>query len=288
MAIILSGSPVAQTILTALRPRVSCLREVGIMPTLAILRVGEKADDLAYERGLMKRCSAVGIDVKSTFMPQDCTTDELISEIRRINEDNSVHGCLLLRPLPKQLDTQSICAILSPRKDVDGMTPASLGGVFMHSGVGYAPGAAQACMELLDYYGIDPTGMNAVVIGRSLVLGKPVAMLLQDRSATVTMCHTKTRDLAGICAKADILVAAAGCADLINKDYVNYSQTVIDAGINTRSDGSLCGDADFAAVEPLVRAITPVPNGVGAVTTAVLCARVVDAAEKVVDCWPGK
>lgn len=275
MAMILRGSCVAETIMKTLQERLSALRERGIVPTLALLRVGENGSDLAYERGLTRRCREIGIALRSTALPCDCTTEELCAEIGRINADDTVHGCLLLRPLPKHMDEAAVCALLSPQKDVDGMTPAALSG-----GGGYVPCAARACMEIPDYYGIDLSGKNAVVIGRSNVLGKPVSRLLQERGARVTVCHSQTPNTAEICAKADILVAAAGHADLVNIDYVSPSQIIIDAGINTRADGTLCGDVDLKAVEPLVRAITPVPDGVGPVTTAVLCAHVVDAAER--------
>lgn len=275
MALILRGSCVAETIVKTLQARVSALRERGIVPTLALLRVGENGSDLAYERGLVRRCREVGIALRSTMLPWDCATDELCTQIGRVNADDTVHGCLLLRPLPKHIDEAAVCASLRPRKDVDGMTPAALSG-----DGGYPPCAAHSCMEILDYYGIALSGKNAAVIGRGSVLGKPVARLLQERGARVTVCHSQTPNTAEICAEADILVAAAGHAGLVTAEHTNPSQVIIDAGINTRADGTLCGDADFRAVEPLVQAITPVPDGVGAVTTAVLCAHVVDAAER--------
>ena len=280
MAEILKGAPVAAAITEELIRRADALQAKGVEPCLAILRVGERADDLAYERGALKRCEKVGVRAVSIVLPADCTQDALLDAIARINADDAIHGCLMFRPLPKHLNEQAACEALLPCKDVDSMTAASLRTVFTGRGEGFAPCTAQSCIELLDHYGYDPAGKRVVVIGRSLVIGKPVSMMLQTRNATVTMCHTKTVDMPHICREAEILVVAAGKAGVVDETFTNPGQVVIDVGINAAPDGGICGDVQFTAVEPRVKAISPVPSGVGSVTTAVLCKHVIEAAER--------
>ncbi len=280
MAELLKGAPVAAAITEDLNKRAEQLKARGVIPTLAIVRVGENESDLSYERGAMKRCEKVGIEVKNIVLPYTVSTEELESVIDNINADDSIHGCLMFRPLPRQIIERPICQRLKAEKDVDCMTDSSLITVFTGQGLGFAPCTAQSCMEILDYYGYDLIGKNVAVIGRSLVIGKPVSMMLQAKGATVTMCHTKTRDIAAVCRNAEILVVAAGHANTVTADFVNPDQVIIDVGINVDEDGNLCGDAAFAEVEDKVAAITPVPGGVGAVTTAVLCKHVIEAAER--------
>lgn len=280
MAEILKGAPVAAALTEQLAARAEALRSRGTVPTLAIVRVGERPGDVAYERGAMKRCEKVGIAVRQYLLPADAKQDELLRIIDEINRDEGIHGCLMFRPLPKHIDEAAACEALDVRKDVDCMTESSLAGVFTGSGKGFAPCTAQSVMELLKYYGIDPAGKKAVVVGRSLVIGKPVAMLLLAANATVTMCHTKTVDMPALCREADIVVAATGHAGMVTAEYTKPGQVIIDVGINEAADGNLVGDVDFSAVEPLVGAITPVPGGVGSVTTAVLCSHVIETAER--------
>ena len=280
MAQILKGAPVAAALSEALIPRAEKLREAGVVPTLAILRVGERPDDISYETGAVKRCEKIGIQVRRIELPANCTGEEILEEIRQINADSGIHGCLMFRPLPVKTDEARACALLAPEKDVDGMTSGSLASVFTGKGAGYPPCTAQACIELLDYYGIPLKGKRVAVIGRSLVIGKPVSMMLQSRDATVTMCHTKTVDMPAICREAEILVVAAGKAGVVNAEFARPGQIVLDVGINVDAEGKLCGDVQFDQVEPIVGAITPVPAGVGSVTTAVLAKHVIEAAEK--------
>ena len=281
MAELLKGMPVANAITEELVGRVANLKERGVTPTLAIVRVGERDDDLSYERGAPKRCDAVGIAVRKYVLDAACTQDELMGVIAEVNDDQAIHGCLMFRPLPKTLDEAAACAALDPAKDVDCITGGSLFGVFANRSVGFPPCTAEACIQLLDHYGYELTGANVTVVGRSLVIGKPVSMMLQARNATVTMCHTRTRDLAAECRKAEVLVVAAGHIGTVGADAVSAGQTVIDVGINwDEAAGKLCGDVAFDEVEPLVGAITPVPGGVGSVTTAVLAKHVVEAAER--------
>lgn len=280
MAEVLKGVPVAAAMSEALIQRVQQLKEKGVTPTLAIVRVGEREDDISYERGAMKRCEKVGVAVKHYLLAADCTKEQLLDVIREINGDGAIHGCLMFRPLTDKGMEEAACALLAPEKDVDCMTAGSLASVFTGKGAGYPPCTAQACMELLDHYGVDLKGKRVTVIGRSLVIGKPVSMMLQARNATVTMCHTRTVDLPGECQRAEILIAAAGKAGVVNGEHVAPGQVVVDVGINVDENGKLCGDVKFDEAEPKVSAITPVPGGVGSVTTAVLVKHVIEAAEK--------
>lgn len=280
MAQILKGAPAAAALTEALAARSAALVEKGVTPTLAILRVGERPDDVSYETGAMKRCEKTGVAVRRFLLPADCTREQLLDTVRTINEDKSIHGCLMFRPLPNKADEQAACALLAPEKDVDGMTSGSLAAVFTGQGEGYPPCTAQACIEILDHYGVELKGASVTVIGRSLVIGKPVSMMLQARHATVTMCHTRTKDMPSVCRTAEVLIAAAGKAKVVTADYVTPDQIIIDVGINVDEEGKLCGDVDFDAVERIVSAITPVPGGVGSMTTAVLAKHIITAAEK--------
>lgn len=282
MAELWKGAPVAAALTERLIPRAQALAEKGVTPTLAIVRVGERPEDLSYERGALKRCEKVGIAVRQYLLTSEATQADLMEVIEDINRDDSVHGCLMFRPLPKHMDEAAACAALSPAKDVDGITAGSLAAVFSGSGAGYPPCTAQACLEILDHYGYELKGKRAVVVGRSLVIGKPVSMLLLGRHATVTVCHTRTADLAAECRRAEVLVAAAGKAGAVSAQCLAPGQVVLDVGINVDENGNLVGDVDFAAAEATVDAITPVPGGVGAVTTSVLARHVIEAAEKAI------
>ena len=234
MAKQLLGKEVTASLNAKLQERAMQLTQKGVKPTLAIVRVGADPSDLSYERGATKRAELIGVDVVKYELPEDVTKEALIDTIHAINDNDAIHGVLLFRPLPKHLkaDEDFICNQLDPRKDVDGITDGSNAGVFMAKKLGFAPCTPSACMEILDYYGIDCTGKKAVVIGRSLVVGKPAAMMLIQKNATVTVCHTKTRDMASVAREADILIVAAGKAGVVGKDYVKPGMTVIDVGIN--------------------------------------------------------
>lgn len=256
------------------------LKESGVQPRLAILRLGERPDDMSYERGASKRCAKVGVEVEHCVLPAEVTQEELLKEIDRLNRDESIHGVLMLRPFPPQIQDETVRAALDPEKDVDGVTDGSLAGVFTGTGRGFAPCTARACMEILDHYKIDVTGMRATVVGRSLVVGRPAALLLTHKNATVTLCHTRTKDLPARCREAELLLVAAGKAGAVGADCAAPGQIVLDVGIHVGEDGKLRGDVDFAAFEPVARAITPVPGGVGAVTTSVLVRHVLEAARR--------
>ncbi len=291
MAQKLLGKEVNEAIIAGLQAQVRALQDKGIVPTLGILRVGENASDLSYERGAEAKASQVGVAIVKHTLPEDATKEQVLAAIDAMNENKNIHGVLMLRPLPAHLqDHQNeICNRLDPKKDVDCMTHLSNAGVFESRGdLGYTPCTAAACMEILDHYGIDCAGKNAVVIGRSAVVGKPVAMLLMARNATVTVCHTKTKNTAEICRNADIIISAAGKLGSLTKDFVSPNQVVIDVSMNwnpekitAKGKGGMSGDAVFDEIEPIVAAITPVPGGVGAVTTTVLMKHVVEAAEKI-------
>ena len=279
MALELKGAPVAEAINGRSQAELSALTNRGITPTLAIVRVGERGDDIAYENGAVKRCEKVGVAVSRVILPESITQAELLKKINELNADSSVHGVLILMPLPKHLDGEAVRLALAPEKDVDGITDGSLAGVFTGSGNGFSPCTAQACIEILNHYGIDCKGKRAVVIGRSLVVGKPVAILLMAKNATVTICHTKTVDMPTITKNAEILIVAAGKAKTISAEYLSENQVVVDVGINF-AEGAMCGDVDFNDALPIVSAITPVPGGVGTVTTSVLVNHVVEAAKR--------
>ncbi|MDO4467687.1 MAG: bifunctional 5,10-methylenetetrahydrofolate dehydrogenase/5,10-methenyltetrahydrofolate cyclohydrolase [Bacillota bacterium] len=281
MAVLLKGKAVADALSEAMVEDVNKLVEKGVSPTLAIFRVGERSDDLAYEKGAMKRCEKVGVQVKNVVLPGDVEESVFFDTLEQLNKDDSVHGILMFQPLPRHIDGQKARRMLAAEKDVDGGTDGSLVGVFTNTEMGFAPCTAQAAMEILKYYDIDPCGKKAVVIGRSLVIGRPVAMMLMHKNATVTICHTRTKDIPSITKDADIIIAASGQMESLGKEYFHEGQTIIDVGINwNEAKGKLCGDVKFEEVEPIVEAITPVPGGVGSVTTCVLVKHVVEAAKR--------
>lgn len=280
MAELLKGAPVAGAITRRNVQAVEELKSRGIEPTLAIIRLGEKPGDLSYEKGAMKRADKTGVKVKQFVFSEDMTEKSLISEIKKINADDSIHGVLMFRPLPAHIDEKAVCETLAPEKDMDGITSGSMAGVFMDTEIGYPPCTAEAVMEILDHYDVQLKGSKVTVFGRSLVIGKPVAMMLMKRHATITVCHSRTAidDFRDAGHNADVVVSALGRAKMIGSEILGSGQTVIDVGINVDEEGNLCGDVNFDEVEPEAAAITPVPGGVGSVTTAVLMKHVIQAA----------
>ena len=280
MARQLLGKEVTAALNEKIKSQVAALKEKGVEPTLGIIRVGEREDDLSYERGAMKRCETLGVACKKILLPADVSQETLMDAVRQVNKDDSIHGVLIFRPLPKHLDEEAVIRELDPEKDVDGITDGSMVGVFAGREQGFPPCTPQACMEILDHYQIDCTGKKAVVVGRSLVVGKPAAMMLLKKNATVTVCHTRTKDMPSVVREADIVIVAAGRAGVVDDRYVAPGQIVIDVGINVNEAVKLCGDVAYDKVEPIVEAITPVPGGVGSVTTSVLVGHVVEAAAR--------
>lgn len=243
------------------------------------MRIGNRSDDLAYERGARKRMESVGVEMKITELPEDISQADFVKAFRKVNEDKTVHGIMLFRPLPKHLDESEIASIINPIKDVDCMSPVNIAKVFMGDEGVFAPCTAKAVMEMLAHYEVDLSGKNVAIVGRSMVIGKPLAMLMLKKNATVTVCHTRTVDLAEKCRRADVVVAAAGRAGMITGDMISRGTVVVDVGININEEGKLCGDVEFESVEPQASYISPVPGGVGGVTSSVLARHVIKAAE---------
>ncbi|MDR2796065.1 MAG: bifunctional 5,10-methylene-tetrahydrofolate dehydrogenase/5,10-methylene-tetrahydrofolate cyclohydrolase [Spirochaetaceae bacterium] len=279
---LLSGKDVAAAMQEQMKRDVEALKAKGIKPTLGIIRMGEKPNDISYEKGATKNCEAVGVEVKNYVLPEDAPQPELLKVIKAANEDKNVHGILLFRPLPKQINDNEARAALLPSKDMDGITDGSMAGIYSDSGAGYPPCTAESVIKILDHYKIDVSGKNVVVLGRSTVIGKPVSMLLLKKNGTVTICHSKTKDMPQKVQAADVVVVAMGRAWSVGKECFKAGQYVIDVGVNAKPNGEkgTCGDVKTEEVEPIVAGISPVPGGVGSVTSANLVSHVIDAAAK--------
>ena len=274
----MKGSDVSSRMKEMLLARSSELKAKGITPTLAVVRVGSREDDLVYERSILKRFNGLGLNVNVHELPEDIKQSEFNAEFLRINDNPEVHGILLFRPLPEGLSDEYVCLHMNPDKDIDGMSPLNEARIFAGEREGFAPCTPSAVMVMLAQYGYDVSGMNVVIVGRSMVVGRPLAMLMLRANATVTVCHSKTHNLPDVCKKADIVIAAAGHAKLLTAEYFTKRSIVVDVGIDVDDDGNLCGDVDFERVSSFVKAISPVPGGVGAVTTSVLAEHVIMAA----------
>ena len=274
--IVLKGAEVSAKIKEEVRAALDFMS--GSIPKLAILRVGENPDDISYERGAKKKLTDFGLAVQSHVWPADVTDEQFRQEFDAINRDPETDGILLLRPLPRHIRERDIERMIDPAKDLDGISPLNMAKVFSGDPSGFAPCTAEAVIEILKTNGIPIAGRRVTVVGRSLVVGRPLAMLMLAEHATVTICHTKTADLKAACKNAEILAAAAGSAGMITGDMISPGAVVIDVGINVNADGKLCGDAAFDTLEGIASMATPVPGGVGAVTTAVLAKHLVKAA----------
>ena len=255
------------------------LETLSFVPKLAIVRVGENPDDMSYERGATKKLKSFGLDVASYVFPQDISDEDFKKAFKDINEDDEVTGILLLRPLPRTINEKDIENMIDPKKDLDGISPINIAKVFAGDTTGFSPCTAEAVIEVLKAYDIELTGKRVTVVGRSMVVGKPVSMLLLKENATVTMTHTKTVDLRKTCSDAEIVIAAAGRAKILNSDYCGQDAVIIDVGINVDENGKLCGDVDYATLDGKASAATPVPGGVGTITTAVLAKHLIQAAK---------
>lgn len=277
--ILMKGAEVNAAMKERMINRVDALKKKGVQPVINIVRIGNRSDDLAYERGARKRMESVGVEMKITELPEDISQADFVKAFRKVNEDKTVHGIMLFRPLPKHLDESEIASIINPIKDVDCMSPVNIAKVFMGDEGVFAPCTAKAVMEMLVHYEVDLSGKNVAIVGRSMVVGKPLAMLMLKKNATVTVCHTRTVDLAEKCRRADVIVAAAGRAGMITGDMISRGTIVVDVGININEEGKLCGDVEFESVEPQASYISPVPGGVGGVTSSVLASHVIKAAE---------
>ncbi len=252
----------------------------GAVPRLAIVRVGERPDDISYEKGAKKKMESFGLAWESYVFPEDISHQDFREEFIKINADSRIDGILLLRPLPRQIDEKEIERLIDPGKDLDGISPENIAKVFAGDSTGFAPCTAEAVIQVLKANDIPIAGKRVTIVGRSMVVGKPLAMLFVKENATVTICHTKTADLEGACRNAEILAAAAGRARMLDGRYVGQDAVVIDVGINVDENGKLCGDVDFDSIQETASMATPVPGGVGAVTTAVLALHLVQAAAR--------
>ena len=255
------------------------LETLSFVPKLAIVRVGENPDDMSYERSATKKLKSFGLDVASYVFPQDISDEDFKKAFKDINEDDEVTGILLLRPLPRTINEKDIESMIDPKKDLDGISPINIAKVFAGDTTGFSPCTAEAVIEVLKAYDIELTGKRVTVVGRSMVVGKPVSMLLLKENATVTMTHTRTVDLKKTCSDAEIVIAAAGRAKMLNSDYCGQDAVMIDVGINVDDNGKLCGDVDYSTLDGKASAATPVPGGVGTITTAVLAKHLIQAAK---------
>ena len=281
MGEIIKGKPVGDAISEVLKGECQELVKGGIQPKLTILRVGAKANDLSYEKGALKKCEAIGIETEVTELPDGTTQEQYIETLQKLNDDSSVHGILTFRPLPKGIDEEVIKNIIAPEKDVDCFSPMNTAKLMEGDKTGFPPCTPTAVVEILKYYNVPLKGANVVVLGRSMVVGKPVSMLLLGENATVTICHSKTKDLPKVCANADVLVAGVGRARMVTSDYIKEGAVVIDVGINAKPEGGgICGDVDTDDVVGKASMVTPVPAGVGSVTTSILAKHVIKACKQ--------
>ena len=279
MAQLLDGKVVAAKVQATVAEGVGALRGHGVQPPLAVVLVGEDSASQVYVGAKRRACQAVGIAARDHLYPRDLGEADLLALIRELNADRAVHGILVQLPLPHGIDEDRVIAAVDPAKDVDGFHPENLGRLL--AGMpGVLPCTPAGVIEILDHYGVDLKGAEAVVVGRSRIVGKPLGQLLLGRHATVTMCHTRTRDLAAHTRRAEVLAVAAGRPAVVTGDMVRPDAVVVDVGVNRLPDGKLAGDVDFATVSPRVRAITPVPGGVGPMTIAMLMRNTLDAARR--------
>jgi methylenetetrahydrofolate dehydrogenase (NADP+)/methenyltetrahydrofolate cyclohydrolase len=276
---LIDGKAVAAKLRGEVAISAAALRERGVTPTLAVVLVGDDPASAVYVRSKTKAAREAGVEPRDHKLPATTSQAELLALVRQLNADRDVDGILVQMPLPKQIDSDAIIAALDPAKDVDGLTANSLGALAQGKPV-FVPCTPKGCMRLLREVNVDPAGMRAVVLGRSLLVGKPVSLLLQNANATVTMCHSRTRDLADEVRRADIVVAAIGKAEMVRGDWIRDGAIVLDVGINRTADGKLVGDVEFAAAAQRARAITPVPGGVGPMTIACLLENTVEAAKR--------
>ena len=281
MGEIIKGKPVGDALSEVLKGECEALVKNGIQPKLAILRVGAKPNDLSYEKGALKKCEIIGITAEVTELPDGTTQEQYIETLEKLNNDSSVHGILTFRPLPEGIDEEVIKNVISPEKDVDCFSPMNTAKLMEGDKTGFPPCTPTAVVEILKHYNVPLKGANVVVLGRSMVVGKPVSMLLLGENATVTICHSKTKDLPKICANADVLVAGVGRARMVTSEYVKEGAVVIDVGINAKPEGGgICGDVDTDDVVGKASMVTPVPAGVGSVTTSILAKHVIKACKQ--------
>lgn len=277
---IIKGKPVADKITENLIKEVEELKKDNITPKIAIIRIGENPDDISYERGAINRCTKIGIDVDNIVLEDGISEEKYIEAIKKLNNDIKVNGILCLRPLPKNIDENKVKYIIDIEKDVDCFNPMNTSKLFEGDKDGYYPCTPEAVMEILKHYKVDLVGKKAVILGRSSIVGKPVLMMLMQENATITICHSRTKNLKEEAKKADILIVAIGKAKLVDESYIKDGATVVDVGINIDESGNLCGDVDTNSILGKAKMVTPVPGGVGSVTTSILAKHIVRACKK--------
>ncbi|HPW40930.1 MAG TPA: bifunctional 5,10-methylenetetrahydrofolate dehydrogenase/5,10-methenyltetrahydrofolate cyclohydrolase [Bacillota bacterium] len=270
----------ARSIKEELAKKVQLLAAEGLRPKLGIIRVGARPEDISYEKGIMKNCESIGISCEVTALSDDISNEDFMKALEAANSDRSINGILVFRPLPAHIDEDRARNMINPAKDIDCMNPYNLAKVFEGDDSGFEPCTPAAVMEIIRFFGINLQGENVAVIGRSMVVGKPLSMMLLKENATVTICHSRTKDIRSIVSRADIVVAALGKARAVGADYIKPGAVVIDVGVNGAPEGGICGDVDFEKVKDIASKITPVPGGVGAVTTLMLLKHVVEAAQQ--------
>lgn len=281
LAVLLKGIDVVNSLANQMTSEINKLKDKGIVPGLAIVRLGSNPNDLSYERNVIKKCKKLGVDCKVYNLEENTSNDYFKKELTKINDDIHINGILVFRPLPKQIDESLVKNILDPVKDIDCLTSVNVAKVFEGDESSYYPCTAESVMEILNFYNINLEGKKVVIVGRSMVVGKPLAMMMLKKNATITICHSKTYNLKETCKNSEIIVAALGRAKFITSDYISPGSTVIDVGINVDSNGNLCGDVDFDSVEKIVSYITPVPGGVGTMTSSVLIKNVIKATKMI-------
>lgn len=277
MGSLIYGKPVSEAMSTPLLEQVNDLRSRGVDPFLAIVRIGESVDDIAYERGAIRKCCALGIEVASHVLPLDVGQDQFVRRLVALNQDKQVHGVLLLRPFPESIDEVALRKVLSPQKDVDGFSAENISKLYEGDASGFAPCTPSAVLEMLNHYEVPITGKHVVVLGRSMIVGMPVSMMLLRENATVTICHSKTENIAEVASQADILVSAMGRANFVTAEFIKPGAIVMDIGVSKDSEGNLCGDIHLESVLPKASQLTPVIGGVGVVTTSILARHVITA-----------
>lgn len=280
MSEILYGKNVALNLKEDMKKNIEDLKKKNIIPKVAIIRIGEKSDDIAYEKSIIKNCTNLGVNTETYKLEKSVSQNEMLNLIDKLNKDTEVNGILVFRPFPKHLDQELINSSISVKKDIDCMNPLNLEKIFEGKLDGFMPCTAEAVVEMLKYYNINLEGSNVVIINRSMVVGKPLSMMLLSHNATVTICHSKTKKLSSITKNADIVVTAVGKAKMIDQQYFSKDSVVIDVSINVDDNGKLCGDIDYDSVYGKVKSITPVPRGVGSVTTTLLIKNIVDGCIK--------
>lgn len=280
MTKILKGKPVADKIKEDIIERVDSLKKENKTPKLAMIRLGKNSGDISYEKSIIKNCNELGIDTKGIEENEDISTEDLIKILERENEDDEVSGILVFRPLPKHIDEEKIKNAISPGKDVDCMHPLNLEKIFEGDMTGFVPGTPKSAIEILDYYDVELEGKNVLVINRSMVVGKPLAMMLLEKNATVTIAHSRTKNLQELTNKSDVVVTALGKADFLGREYFNEDSIIIDVGVSMDENNKISGDSDYDNLVDFVKMITPVPGGVGSVTTSIMLDQVVEACER--------